>query len=97
MVLVVGSVGTPLLRYGRAEHSRAIDLLKTNSILLWHTPLDKLLIKHIQLKDGVGPALVRADEVRKGACEEVCLCLGVRHDPAPHSGQWLATHSAPQT
>jgi len=71
------------------EYGRAIDLLKTNSILLRHTPLDRLLIEHVELKDGVGPALVRADEVGEGACEEVGLGLGVGYDPA-HSAPHLA-------
>ena len=43
--------------------------------------MDRLLIEHIQLEDGVGPALVRADELGEGAREEVCLCLGVGYDP----------------
>ena len=63
MVLVAGSVGMLRLRLW-VEYGRTIDLLKTNSILLWDTP--RLRAKDVELKDGVGPALVRADEVGEG-------------------------------
>ena len=56
----------------------------------------RLRAKDVQLKDGIGPALVRAYEVGEGAGEEVGLGLGISYDPA-HSAPHSATHSAPRT
>ena len=61
------------------EYGRTIDLLKTNSILLLHTP--RIGANDVELEDGVGPALVRAYEVGEGAGEEVGLGLSISYDP----------------